>query len=220
MNLARVHHFKWEFFLWGRWLSGANVWRIQRIVVITCQIRLSKAREIASYPGQWHSCLPSLQMAHCPARTKRGSRSTLPKCPFHIISIISGSFAKCHQVTVTMQKQYTTTANAGSSYDRTDRHRLRLRVGVGAGVKKCSWSMHWVGCGQWIVWGHCHRPEPGTVAAIIAEMIIIIVIVFGLCALRFGQSSVRGSLVLGEPFLACVRQRTLPVGTTWKLVPF
>lgn len=36
----------------------------------------------------------------------------------------------------------------------------------------------------------------------------------------FGQSSVPGCLVLGEPFLACVRQRTLPVGTTRELVPF
>lgn len=43
---------------------------------------------------------------------------------------------------------------------------------------------------------------------------------FRVSGLGFGQSSVPGCLVLGEPFLACVRQRTLPVGTTRELVPF
>lgn len=93
--------------------------RIHRNVVITCQIRTGKAREIASWPVQRHSSsayTPNgpLSSSATATATKHGSPSTLSKCPFHIISIISGSFANCHQVTVTMQKQYTTTANADS----------------------------------------------------------------------------------------------------------
>lgn len=97
--------------------------RIHRNVVITCQIRTGKAREIASWPVQRHSSSAytpngplssSARSAATATATKHGSPSTLSKCPFHIISIISGSFANCHQVTVTMQKQYTTTANADS----------------------------------------------------------------------------------------------------------